>query len=158
MVAKNVIILLSTSESWCTHANIRVRFRHIPRCNKVKSCSAARHSVVIKIVIKIVTQIVIKEHSQTTKESSNIERATDVRSQVLYAAFNRCMLRESSLHVTNTTYSGLQEHRIIVYTATGQKAKPKAHLSMESTVTGNSSITPEARRRETEEHKLKTAV
>jgi hypothetical protein len=24
--------------------------------------------------------------------------------------------RESSLHVTNTTYSGLQEHRIIVYT------------------------------------------
>jgi hypothetical protein len=46
---------------------------------------------------------------------------------------------ESSLHVTNTTYSGLQEHRIIVYTATGQKAKPKVHLSMESTVTGNSS-------------------
>jgi hypothetical protein len=42
---------------------------------------------------------------------------------------------ESSLHVTNTTYSGLQEHRIIVYTATGQKAKPKVHLSMESTVT-----------------------
>jgi hypothetical protein len=36
---------------------------------------------------------------------------------------------ESSLHVTNTTYSGLQEHRIIVYTATGQKAKPKVHLS-----------------------------
>jgi hypothetical protein len=26
--------------------------------------------------------------------------------------------RESSLQVTNTTYSGLQEHRIIVYTAT----------------------------------------
>jgi hypothetical protein len=45
------------------------------------------------------------------------------------------ILRESSLHVTNTTYSGLQEHRIIVYTATGQKAKPKVHL-----------------------HKLKTAV
>jgi hypothetical protein len=67
-------------------------------------------------------------------------------------------LRESSLHVTNTTYSGLQEHRIIVYTATGQKAKPKVHLSMESTVTGNSSKTPEACRRETEEHKLETTV
>jgi hypothetical protein len=40
--------------------------------------------------------------------------------------------RESSLHVTNTAYSGLQEHRIIVYTATGQKAKPKVHLSTES--------------------------
>jgi hypothetical protein len=35
------------------------------------------------------------------------------------------MWRESSLHVTNTTYSGLQEHRIIVYTATGQKAKQR---------------------------------
>jgi hypothetical protein len=66
--------------------------------------------------------------------------------------------RESSLHVTNTTYSGLQEHRIIVYTATGQKAKLKVHLSTESTVTGNSSKTLEACRRETEEHKLKTAV
>jgi hypothetical protein len=66
--------------------------------------------------------------------------------------------RESSLHVTNITYSGLQEHRIIVYTATGQKAKPKVHLSTESTVTGHSSKTPEACRRETEEHKLKTAV
>jgi hypothetical protein len=67
-------------------------------------------------------------------------------------------LRESSLHVTNTTYSGLQEHRIIVSTATGQKAKPKVHLSMEGTVTGNSSKAPEACRRETEEHKLETAV
>jgi hypothetical protein len=38
-----------------------------------------------------------------------------------------------------TTYSGLQEHRIIVYTATGQKAKPKVHLSTESTVARNSS-------------------
>jgi hypothetical protein len=38
-------------------------------------------------------------------------------------------VRESSLHVTNTTYSGLQEHRIIVYTATGQKAQPKVHLA-----------------------------
>jgi hypothetical protein len=66
--------------------------------------------------------------------------------------------RESSLHVTNTTYSGLQEHRIIVYTATGQKAKPKVPFSTESTVTGNSSKTLEACRRETEEHKLKTAV
>jgi hypothetical protein len=45
-----------------------------------------------------------------------------------------------------------------VYTATGQKAKPKVHLSMESTVTEKSSKTPEACRRETEEHKLKTAV
>jgi hypothetical protein len=72
---------------------------------------------------------------------------------VLHAA-----LRESSLHVTKTTYSGLQEHRIIVYTATGQKAKPKGHLSTESTVTRNSSKTPEACRRETEEHKLETAV
>jgi hypothetical protein len=48
------------------------------------------------------------------------------------------ILRESSLHVTNTTYSGLKEHRIIVYTATGQKAKPKVHLSTESTVTDSS--------------------
>jgi hypothetical protein len=31
--------------------------------------------------------------------------------------------------------SGLQKHRIIVYTATGQKAKPKVHLSTENTVT-----------------------
>jgi hypothetical protein len=71
---------------------------------------------------------------------------------------NKLLVRESSLHVTNTAYSGLQEHRIIVHTATGQKAKPKLHLSTESTVTGNSSKTPEACRRETEEHKLKTAV
>jgi hypothetical protein len=66
--------------------------------------------------------------------------------------------RESSFQVTNTTYSGLQEHRIIVYTATGQKAKPKVHLSTETTVTGNSSKPPGACRRETEEHKLKIAV
>jgi hypothetical protein len=65
-------------------------------------------------------------------------------------------LRESSLQVTQTTYSGLQEHRIIVYTATQQKAKPKVHLSTENTDTGKSSKTPEACRRETEEHKLKT--
>jgi hypothetical protein len=45
-----------------------------------------------------------------------------------------------------------------VYTATGQKAKPKVPLSTESTVTGNSSKTLEACRRETEEYKLKTAV
>jgi hypothetical protein len=45
-----------------------------------------------------------------------------------------------------------------VYTATGQKTKPKVHLSTETTVTGNSSKTPEACRRETEENKLKTAV
>jgi hypothetical protein len=56
---------------------------------------------------------------------------------------------ESSLHVTNTTFSGLQEHRIIVYTAAGQKAKPMVHLSTESTVTGNSCKTSEACRRET---------
>jgi hypothetical protein len=48
---------------------------------------------------------------------------------LLYRMFLR--ERESSLHVTNTTYSGLQQHRIIVYTATGQKAKPKVHLSIE---------------------------
>jgi hypothetical protein len=45
-----------------------------------------------------------------------------------------------------------------VYTATGQKAKPKVHMSSETTDTGNSSRTPEACRRETEERKLKTAV
>jgi hypothetical protein len=39
------------------------------------------------------------------------------------------LCRESSLQVTKTTYSGLQEHRIIVYTATGQKAQPKVHMS-----------------------------
>jgi hypothetical protein len=33
-----------------------------------------------------------------------------------------------------TTYSGLQEHRIIVYTATGQKAKPKVHVWYACTV------------------------
>jgi hypothetical protein len=65
---------------------------------------------------------------------------------------------ESSLQVTKTTYSGLQEHRSIVYTATGQKAKPKVHMSTKTTDTGNSSKTPEACGRETEEHKLKTAV
>jgi hypothetical protein len=57
---------------------------------------------------------------------------------------DRSVERESSLQVTKTTYSGLQEHRIIVYTATGQKAKPKVHLSTKTTVTGNSSKTPEA--------------
>jgi hypothetical protein len=56
------------------------------------------------------------------------------------------------------TFCGLQEHRIIVYTATGQKAKPKVHMSTETTDTGNSRKTPEACRRDTEEHKLKTAV
>jgi hypothetical protein len=41
-------------------------------------------------------------------------------------------LREISLHVTNTTYSGLQEHRIVVYTATFQRvinAISDQHLS-----------------------------
>jgi hypothetical protein len=65
---------------------------------------------------------------------------------------------ERELVTCNEHHSDLQEHRIIVYTAAGQKAKPKVHLSMESTNTGNSSKTPEACRRETEEHKLKTAV
>jgi hypothetical protein len=37
-----------------------------------------------------------------------------------------------------------------VYTATGQKAKPKVHMSTETTDTGNSSKTPEACGRETE--------
>jgi hypothetical protein len=50
--------------------------------------------------------------------------------------------RERSLQVTKTTYSGLQEHRSIVYTVTGQKAKPKVlpyivHMSPETTDTGN---------------------
>jgi hypothetical protein len=43
-------------------------------------------------------------------------------------------LRESSLQVTKTTYGGLKEHRIIVYTATGQKVKLKVHLSTETTL------------------------
>jgi hypothetical protein len=59
---------------------------------------------------------------------------------------------------TKTTYCGLQEHRIIVYTATGQKVKLKVRMSTETTDARNSSKTPEACRRETEEHKLKTAV
>jgi hypothetical protein len=45
-----------------------------------------------------------------------------------------------------------------VYTGTGQKAKPKVRMSTGTTDTGNSSKTPEACRRETKEHKLKTAV
>jgi hypothetical protein len=45
-----------------------------------------------------------------------------------------------------------------VYTATGKKAKPKVHMSTETTDTGSLSKTPEACRREKEEHKLKTAV
>jgi succinate-acetate transporter protein len=61
---------------------------------------------------------------------------------------------ENSLQVTETTYSGLQEHRSIMYTATGQKAKPKERMSTEVTGTGNLSKTPEACRREAEEHKL----
>jgi hypothetical protein len=36
--------------------------------------------------------------------------------------------RESSLQVTKTTYSGLQEHRIVEYTATGQKARCQASI------------------------------
>jgi hypothetical protein len=52
---------------------------------------------------------------------------------LMFLNVSRFWVRESSLHVTNTTYSGLQEHRTIVYTATGQKAKPKVHLSTEST-------------------------
>jgi hypothetical protein len=66
--------------------------------------------------------------------------------------------RESSLQETKTTYSGLQEHGIIKYTATGQKTKPKERMSTESTDTGNSSKPPVACRREAEEHKVKTAV
>jgi hypothetical protein len=45
-----------------------------------------------------------------------------------------------------------------VYNATGQKAKPKVCMSTETTDTGISSKTPEACRRETEEHMLKTAA
>jgi hypothetical protein len=39
-----------------------------------------------------------------------------------------------------------------------QGVKPKVRMSTETTDTRNSSKTPEACRRETEEHKLKTAV
>jgi hypothetical protein len=46
----------------------------------------------------------------------------------------------------------------MLYTATVQKAKPRVRMSMETTDTGNSSKTPEACRRETEKHKLKTTV
>jgi hypothetical protein len=46
-------------------------------------------------------------------------------------------LRESSLQAKKTTYSGLQEHRIIVYTATGQKTKAKGTKATETTDTGN---------------------
>jgi hypothetical protein len=46
-----------------------------------------------------------------------------------------CM--ESMLQATKTTYSGLQEHRINQYTATGQKAKPKEHMSTETTDIGH---------------------
>jgi hypothetical protein len=54
-------------------------------------------------------------------------------------------LSESELVTSNeTTYGGLQEHGIIVYTATGQKAKPKVRMSTETTDTGNSSKTTEA--------------
>jgi hypothetical protein len=42
---------------------------------------------------------------------------------------------------------GLQEHVITMYTATRQKAKPKVLMSTETTVTENSSKTPEACRR-----------
>jgi hypothetical protein len=40
-----------------------------------------------------------------------------------------------------------------MYTAAGQKAKPKIRMSTETTDTGNSSKTPEECRRETKEHK-----
>jgi hypothetical protein len=65
---------------------------------------------------------------------------------------------ESSLQVSKTTYSALQEHRSIQHTATGQKAKPQERMSTETTDTGNSSKTPEACRREAEEDMVKTAV
>jgi hypothetical protein len=43
-----------------------------------------------------------------------------------------------------TTYRGVQEQRIIEYTASGQKAKPKEHVSTTNTNTGHSSKSPEA--------------
>jgi hypothetical protein len=47
--------------------------------------------------------------------------------------------RESSLFVTKVIYSGFQEHRIIAYTATGQKQyRQKEHMSTENTDTGHS--------------------
>jgi hypothetical protein len=50
---------------------------------------------------------------------------------------HHAFVRESSLKVTKTNFSGLQQHRTIVYTATGQKAKPKVHMSTETTDTGD---------------------
>jgi hypothetical protein len=61
----------------------------------------------------------------------------------------------SSLQVTKTTYSGLQEHKNMKYTATGHKAKAKEQMS---TDTGHSCKSPGAQHAEGEEHKMETTV
>jgi hypothetical protein len=40
------------------------------------------------------------------------------------------------LQVTKTTGNGLQVHRSTEYTETGQKAKPKEHMNIETTDIG----------------------
>jgi hypothetical protein len=53
------------------------------------------------------------------------------------SALSCSLMMMSSLQVTKTTYSGLQEHRIMKYTATGHKAKAKEQMSTETTDTGH---------------------
>jgi hypothetical protein len=67
-------------------------------------------------------------------------------------------LMMSSLQVTKTTYSGLQEHRIMKYTATGHKAKAKEQMSTETTDLGHLCKSPGAQHAEGEEHKVETIV
>jgi hypothetical protein len=64
------------------------------------------------------------------------------------AAMHLFSLSESSQQVSNITYTGLHEHRIIEYTATGQKTNSKERMSTETTATGQSSKTPEAQHAE----------
>jgi hypothetical protein len=63
----------------------------------------------------------------THNGSKNQEMAT--------IAWLRYFVRERSLQVTKTIYSGLQEHRSIKYTATGQSTKPKERMSTDTTDT-----------------------
>jgi hypothetical protein len=65
-----------------------------------------------------------RRHGRQDNHATNHVRCTKPRQA---GQIRRHIERESSLQVTKATYSGLQEHRIIVYTATGQKAKPKAY-------------------------------
>jgi hypothetical protein len=57
-------------------------------------------------------------------------------------AFDRVL--QCGLQVSKTTYNGLQEQRTNEYTATGQKAKPKKHVSTKTTDLRHSSNAPEA--------------